>query len=134
VPLFAGYPFSEDYNEERGHRMSLVDVRETLRSGERTPATCYSCKSATNPRLWAEMGMDLLCHLLRRDDPAITEPIGCANCHEANTMRLIVTNPALEEALRPRAKTGAPSPARRCARWCAPTATSNTTSRARAST
>jgi nitrite reductase (cytochrome c-552) len=25
--------------------------------------------------------------------------IGCANCHEANTMRLIVTNPALEEAL-----------------------------------
>jgi nitrite reductase (cytochrome c-552) len=29
----------------------------------------------------------------------ISEPIGCANCHEANTMRLIVTNPALEAAL-----------------------------------
>jgi nitrite reductase (cytochrome c-552) len=29
----------------------------------------------------------------------MTNPIGCANCHEANTMRLIVTNPALEEAL-----------------------------------
>ena len=29
----------------------------------------------------------------------ISEPIGCANCHEAETMRLIVTNPALEEAL-----------------------------------
>jgi nitrite reductase (cytochrome c-552) len=29
----------------------------------------------------------------------ITEPIGCANCHEAGSMRLIVTNPALEEAL-----------------------------------
>ena len=29
----------------------------------------------------------------------ITEPIGCANCHEAETMRLVVTNPALEEAL-----------------------------------
>ena len=29
----------------------------------------------------------------------IKQPIGCANCHEANTMRLIVTNPALEEAL-----------------------------------
>jgi len=29
----------------------------------------------------------------------IDHPIGCANCHEANTMKLIVTNPALEEAL-----------------------------------
>jgi nitrite reductase (cytochrome c-552) len=29
----------------------------------------------------------------------INHPIGCANCHEANTMKLIVTNPALEEAL-----------------------------------
>jgi nitrite reductase (cytochrome c-552) len=30
----------------------------------------------------------------------IQNPIGCANCHEANTMRLVVTNPALEEALK----------------------------------
>ncbi|RPI32730.1 MAG: ammonia-forming cytochrome c nitrite reductase subunit c552, partial [Chloroflexota bacterium] len=29
----------------------------------------------------------------------IHNPIGCANCHEAGTMRLVVTNPALEEAL-----------------------------------
>ena len=57
VTLFAGYPFSEDYNEERGHRMSLVDVRETMRISEKTPATCYSCKSSNNPSLWAEMGM-----------------------------------------------------------------------------
>ena len=34
----------------------------------------------------------------------ITNPIGCANCHEANTMRLIVTNPALEEALKAQGK------------------------------
>ena len=32
------------------------------------------------------------------------EPIGCANCHEANTMKLIVTNPALEEALKAQGK------------------------------
>lgn len=31
--------------------------------------------------------------------PRITEPIGCANCHEAGSMRLVVTNPALDEAL-----------------------------------
>jgi nitrite reductase (cytochrome c-552) len=34
----------------------------------------------------------------------ITNPIGCANCHEANTMRLVVTNPALEEALKAQGK------------------------------
>ncbi len=34
----------------------------------------------------------------------ITQPIGCANCHEANTMKLIVTNPALEEALKAQGK------------------------------
>jgi nitrite reductase (cytochrome c-552) len=31
--------------------------------------------------------------------PNINNSIGCANCHEAGTMRLIVTNPALREAL-----------------------------------
>ncbi|MBC8332435.1 MAG: ammonia-forming cytochrome c nitrite reductase subunit c552 [Anaerolineae bacterium] len=100
VILFAGYGFSKDYNEERGHANSLTDVRETLRVGESTPGTCYSCKSASNPSLWDEMGMaayDKTPFMELGDH--IAEPIGCANCHEAETMRLIVTNPALEEAL-----------------------------------
>jgi nitrite reductase (cytochrome c-552) len=100
VELFAGYGFSKDYNEERGHLNSLTDVRATKRVNETTPGTCYSCKSANNPGLWQKMGM------LEYDKTPfadlgrqITEPIGCANCHDANTMKLIVTNPALEEAL-----------------------------------
>jgi len=105
VTLFAGYPFSEDYNEERGHRMSLVDVRETMRISEKTPATCYSCKSSNNPSLWAEMGMAKYDAMKFSEmTPRITEPIGCANCHEAGTMRLIVTNPALDEALKAQGK------------------------------
>ncbi|HEY5983084.1 MAG TPA: ammonia-forming cytochrome c nitrite reductase subunit c552, partial [Anaerolineales bacterium] len=36
--------------------------------------------------------------------PRIEESIGCANCHEAGTMRLIVTNPALNEALQAQGK------------------------------
>jgi nitrite reductase (cytochrome c-552) len=100
VTLFAGYGFSKDYNDDRGHMNALTDVRATKRVNETTPGTCYSCKSSNNPSLWEEMGMaeydktpfyELGAH--------ITNPIGCANCHEANTMRLIVTNPALEEAL-----------------------------------
>ncbi len=100
VTLFAGYGFSKDYNEERGHLNSLTDVRGTLRVNDKTPGTCYSCKSANNPSLWDEMGMaDYDKTPFMELGNHIDQPIGCANCHEANTMRLVVTNPALEEAL-----------------------------------
>lgn len=100
LTLFAGYSFSIEYNEERGHMNSLVDVRAIARVNETTPGTCYSCKSSNNPQLWDEMGMAAYDATLFSELGAhLTNPIGCANCHEANTMRLIVTNPALEEAL-----------------------------------
>jgi nitrite reductase (cytochrome c-552) len=100
LTLFAGYSFSKEYNEDRGHMNSLIDVRAIKRINETSPGTCYSCKSSNNPTLWKELGMraydKTLFSVLGKQ---INDPIGCANCHEANTMRLIVTNPALEEAL-----------------------------------
>jgi nitrite reductase (cytochrome c-552) len=100
LDLFAGYSFSLEYNEERGHLNSLDDVRAIKRVNEKTAGTCYSCKSSDNPRLWSEMGMAEFDKTLFKDlGEKINEPIGCANCHEAGTMKLIVTNPALEEAL-----------------------------------
>jgi nitrite reductase (cytochrome c-552) len=106
VILFAGYPFSKDYNDDRGHMNALDDVRATKRLNlneddpKRTPGTCYSCKSSNNPKLWKDMGMAEFDKVsFAQLGERITEPIGCANCHEAGTMRLIVTNPALEEAL-----------------------------------
>ncbi|OGO42456.1 MAG: cytochrome c-552 [Chloroflexi bacterium RBG_16_58_14] len=105
VTLFGGYPFSKDYNEDRGHLNSLTDVEATLRVNEKTAGTCYSCKSADNPRLWADMGMAEFDKTLFKDlGEQISHEIGCANCHEANTMRLKVTNPALEEALEAQGK------------------------------
>jgi nitrite reductase (cytochrome c-552) len=105
VTLFAGYGFSKDYNEERGHLNSLTDVRATLRVNETTPGTCYSCKASNNPSLWTEMGMaDYDKTPFAELGKRIDQPIGCANCHEANTMKLIVTNPALEEALKAQGK------------------------------
>ena len=105
LTLFAGYSFSKEYNEERGHMNSIVDVRGIKRVTESTAGTCYSCKSANNPRLWDKMGMAAFDKTLFVDlGKQITEPIGCANCHEANTMKLIVTNPALEEALQAQGK------------------------------
>jgi len=105
VELFAGYGFSKDYNEDRGHMNSLTDVEGTARVGESTPGTCYSCKSSDNPGLWDQMGMaeyDLTPFMELGDE--IEHAIGCANCHDAETMELIVTNPALEEALQAQGK------------------------------
>ena len=57
------------------------------------------------PALWAEMGMEAYDKMFFDEmTPHINNPIGCANCHEAGTMRLIVTNPALEEALKAQGK------------------------------
>ena len=111
VILFAGYPFSKDYNDDRGHANALEDVRKTKRlnlddsSPKHTPATCYSCKSSNNPGLWNEMGMEAFDKMTFNEmTPNIKESIGCSNCHEAGTMRLIVTNPALKEGLEAQGK------------------------------
>ncbi len=107
VILFAGYPFSKDYNDDRGHANALEDVRATGRLNlnpddpKHTPATCYSCKSSSNPGLWDRLGMEAYDKMSFVEmTPNIDASIGCANCHEAGTMRLIVTNPALNEALK----------------------------------
>jgi nitrite reductase (cytochrome c-552) len=112
VILFAGYPFSKDYNDDRGHMNALEDVRATKRLNlshedetKTTHATCYSCKSSDNPGLWADMGMAAYDKMFFDEmTPKINNPIGCANCHEAGTMRLIITNPALKEALEAQGK------------------------------
>lgn len=105
LKLFAGMAFSVEYNEDRGHMNALADVQKIKRINEKSPATCYSCKSADNPKLWDEMGMAAYDKMLFSEMTSkIDESIGCANCHEAGTMRLVVTNPALDEALKEQGK------------------------------
>ena len=58
VVLWAGYGFSKDYNQGRGHAYAVEDVRNTLRTGAPVngatspmPNTCWTCKSPDVPRL-----------------------------------------------------------------------------------
>ena len=105
VILFSGYSFSKEYNEERGHMNSLTDVRAIKRVDSTTHATCFSCKSSNNPMQWSKLGLDGFDAMTFKDmTPNLKYPIGCANCHEAGTMRLIVTNPSLEAALKSQGK------------------------------
>ena len=104
--LWAGYSFSKDYSQARGHYWAVEDIRNTLRTGGPLtpdagpqPGTCWACKSPDVPRMiekigaegfykatWAELG------------PEITNSIGCADCHNPENMTLTITRPALREA------------------------------------
>ena len=96
--LYAGHPFSIEYNDERGHGWSLVDVKEIKRLGKNKPGTCMSCKSSDNVRLWKQMGPSAFynTNMYRLD---VRHPISCLNCHDPRTMDLRVANPAFIEAM-----------------------------------
>ncbi len=100
VILFAGYGFSKDYLQARGHYNAIEDITKTKRI--KTPvdaATCWTCKSTDVPRLMNEMGVKEFYasnwHDLKSE---VTHPIGCQDCHDPATTNLRITRPVLKEA------------------------------------
>lgn len=106
VILWAGYAFSKDYSAPRGHMHSLDDIIHSLRTGAPVngseasqPATCWTCKSTDAPRLMQTMGVDSFYHnKWGALGSEIVNPIGCADCHEPESMNLHISRPALIEA------------------------------------
>jgi nitrite reductase (cytochrome c-552) len=112
VVLWAGYSFSKDYKQSRGHGYAIDDIVNILRTGGPTgpddgpqPSTCWTCKSPDVPRImnkegvtayytgsWARLGAE------------IVNPIGCADCHNNETMELQISRPALVEAFERKGK------------------------------
>src|SRR4030095_5733466 len=98
VELFAGYPFSEDYNEERGHFWAITDVKQTLRINEKTPNTCITCKSPQTLVDIEKMGPENFYKAMFKDLGAhYDKSISCLDCHDAKTMELRVRRPAFIE-------------------------------------
>lgn len=106
VILWAGYAFSKDYNQGRGHYYSITDVHKTLRTGASTdstpspqPSTCWTCKSPDVPRMMQQMGVaEFYTGSMDKLGPQIVNHIGCGDCHDPKTMKLTITRPALIEA------------------------------------
>jgi len=109
VILWAGYGFSKDYNQGRGHFYSITDIYKTLRTGGPKdendgpmPSTCWTCKSPDVPRLMSELGEDGIKKFYQGKwagkGHEIVNPIGCADCHDPKTMNLRISRPALAEA------------------------------------
>lgn len=103
VILWAGYPFSRDYNKPRGHAFALTDVRETLRTGAPKnaedgplPMACWSCKSPDVARLIQQEGEDgYFKGKWARGGPEIVNDLGCADCHNTASPEFAQGKPAL---------------------------------------
>lgn len=103
VVMWAGYPFAKDYKAPRGHRWSLEDLRASGRISEKTPATCYTCKSPDAPRLMAELGAGkFYAAKFKEYEKEVGNTIGCRDCHNPKTMRLEINRPAIVEAFKRR--------------------------------
>ncbi|AHM60256.1 cytochrome c nitrite reductase subunit c552 [Flammeovirgaceae bacterium 311] len=106
IILWAGYAFSKGYNQPRGHAYAVNDVLASVRIGAPMepgagvmPSTCWTCKSPDVPRLMNEIGVtEFYSKKLSDLGTQVINPIGCADCHNPQTMNLTITRPALIEA------------------------------------
>ncbi|MET0851379.1 MAG: ammonia-forming cytochrome c nitrite reductase subunit c552 [Candidatus Rokuibacteriota bacterium] len=107
--IFAGYAFSIDYRDRRGHAFALFDQEQTLRVTERKqPGACLQCHASNLPLYRfagqgdVQKGFEKISgmpyHEARglkdvKGQPLVQHSISCLDCHEPKTMALRVTRP-----------------------------------------
>jgi nitrite reductase (cytochrome c-552) len=106
--MWAGYAFSKDFREERGHAYMLLDQTFTERQKVvKQPGTCLHChasmvtayRKAGNGDMWK--GFEAINKMSYFDARKLVEhPVACLDCHDPETMALRVTRPAFIEGMR----------------------------------
>jgi nitrite reductase (cytochrome c-552) len=106
--MWAGYAFSKDFREERGHSYMLLDQVFTERQKVvKQPGTCLHChasmvvayRKAGNGDMWKGFeAINKLPYFEARK--LVTHPVACIDCHDPETMALRVTRPAFIEGMR----------------------------------
>lgn len=107
--IFAGYPFSVDYREERGHAYSLEDQKTTLRTQQfKQPGACLHCHAGGMQRVYDTVGngdimagfAEVCAMPLEEAWNHVSHPVACIDCHDPKTMALRVTRPAFINGIR----------------------------------
>jgi nitrite reductase (cytochrome c-552) len=104
--MWAGYAFSKDFREERGHAYMLTDQIYTERQKVGQPGTCINCHASTYTAM-KELGEgDIMVGFEKLNEMPYMEarehvkhPVSCIDCHDAETMALRVTRPAFIEGI-----------------------------------
>jgi nitrite reductase (cytochrome c-552) len=106
--FWAGYAFSRDFREERGHAYMLQDQTFTERQlAVQQPGTCIHCHASVYvPYMRAGNG-DLMAGFDRMNRmpfqqarQLVQHPVSCIDCHDPETMQLRVTRPGFLEGIR----------------------------------
>ena len=103
--MWAGYAFSTDFREERGHAYMLEDQTFTERQRvAQQPGTCLHCHASVYVPYKELGGGDLFQGFetmngmnYQEARALVRHPVACIDCHEPSTMELRVTRPAFLE-------------------------------------
>ena len=106
--LWAGYAFSTDFREERGHAFMLTDQELTARQQvTKQPGTCLHCHASLYLPYRRAGNGDLIKGFEKLNPMPYAEarthakyPIACIDCHDPNNMALRVTRPGFMEGIR----------------------------------
>jgi nitrite reductase (cytochrome c-552) len=106
--MWAGYAFSKDFREERGHAYMLDDQTFTERQQvTKQPGTCVNCHASVYVAYKQLGGGDIFKGFEQLNKmpyfearKIVTHPVACIDCHDSQTMQLRVTRPAFMEGMR----------------------------------
>jgi nitrite reductase (cytochrome c-552) len=106
--MWAGYAFSVDFREERGHAYMLSDQENTRRVTEfKQPGTCINCHASVYTANMKAGNGDLRAGFNAMNKMTYAEvrklvshPVSCIDCHEPKTMQLRVTRQAFMDGIR----------------------------------
>ncbi|HVR69846.1 MAG TPA: ammonia-forming cytochrome c nitrite reductase subunit c552, partial [Vicinamibacteria bacterium] len=108
VTMWAGYAFSVDFREERGHAYMLDDQTFTERQAVVTqPGTCMHCHASVYVPYKKLGGGDLVAGFETMNQMPYSEartlvehPVACIDCHDSQTLQLRITRPGFLEGIR----------------------------------
>ena len=109
--MFAGYAFSIDYRDRRGHAYMLMDQEQTKRLTKPQTGSCIHCHATAMP-LYRELGDGDVMKGFEKTfamsyqetndklhDMGHAHPVGCVDCHDPKTTGIRVTRPAFIQSL-----------------------------------
>lgn len=101
IRLWAGYAFSKDHNEDRGHFYAQVDQENTGRVKlVSQPGACINCHAAETPQLIEELGWETFNATPYNDLVGdLYTGSSCSDCHDPDTMELVITRLAFANAM-----------------------------------
>jgi nitrite reductase (cytochrome c-552) len=121
--MFAGYAFSIDYRDRRGHAYMLSDQENTERLTKPQSGSCLHCHASVMPLYRklgngdADKGFEQTYKYSYQDlhkqlkEVGAAHPVSCVDCHDPKTMALRVTRPGFIRGIQALASSTAEVPA-----------------------